>query len=330
MTAARRPSLAVRITAVVASLVLSLALLEVGLRVFGFSATPVDIQVGRKDDARSLHLFDDDNFEYHPELIWAPRPNHTVFNGQGFRGEELSAAKQPGEVRIFAVGDSNTLGWAGTHGPNWPTNLQVLARQAHAGVTVVNAGVWGYASHQGLRRFRQTLQFNPDVVLVSFGSNDAHLVLEADKDYQGRSLRYSQIGQFLQNFRLGELLLSVLDGTGRGSKPTPRVSLDDFRANLRTIAAEARARNIDVVLLTRPYIGPVDNDYWWKNRGADYSVAAAEVAEAEHLTFVDVYSFFKGRDELFADESHFTDEGHVRAAALIWSHIKPLVERRRK
>lgn len=326
----RRPSLAVRITAIALALLVTLGVLELGLRVFGFNATPVDIQAGRTRDARAFHLFDDSNFEYHPELIWAPRAGHTVFNSQGFRGEEIRGSKRPGEIRIFTVGDSNTLGWAGTHGPNWPANLQVLARRQHTGVTVVNAGVWGYATFQGVARFRQTLQYDPDIVLVSFGSNDAHLVPEPDKAYKARSFRYSAVGQWLQNFRLGELVLSVMDGSSRGAGLSPRVNLDDFRANLRTIAAEARAHDVNVVLLTRPYVGPIDNEIWWKNRGADYSVAAAEVAEAEDLPFVDVYSFFKGRDELFADESHFTDEGHAQAAAIIWAHVKALVERRQR
>jgi lysophospholipase L1-like esterase len=327
----RRPSLGVRITAVVLAAIVSLALLEAGLRLFGFHATPVDIQAGRTRDARAFHLFEDDNFEYHPELIWAPRKNHSVFNAQGFRGEEIHGPKQAGEVRIFAVGDSNTLGWAGTNGAHWPRNLEVLARQDVPGITVVNAGVWGYASFQGVRRFRQTLEYDPDIVLVSFGSNDAHLVLEPDKDYKARSFRYSATGQWLQNFRLGELLLSAIDGAGGGgSTLVPRVSLDDFRENLRTIATEARAHDVNVVLLTRPYVGGVPNDGWWKHRGADYSVAAAEVAAAEHLAFVDVYSFFKERGELFADESHFTDEGHLQAAVLIWEHIKAIVERKKQ
>lgn len=324
----KQPSLAVRLTAVGLALIVTLAVLELGLRVFGFSASPVDIQPGRTLDARAFHLFEDQHFEYHPDLIWAPRRSHTVFNSQGFRGEEIHGPKRPGEVRIFAVGDSNTLGWAGQDGTHWPGNLQLLARQQYGGVTVVNAGVWGYASFQGVARFRQTLQYDPDIVLVSFGSNDAHLVLEPDSAYKARSLRYSVTGQWLQRFRLGELLLSALDGRSRKAEFVPRVSLDDFRANLRTIASEAKARGVEVVLLTRPYIGAVENELWWKNRGADYSVAAAEVAASEHLGFVDVYSFFKDRDDLFADESHFTDDGHAQAAAIIWAHIKATVERR--
>ena len=37
------------------------------------------------------------------------------------------------------------------------------------------------------------------------------------------------------------------------------------------------------------------------------------------------YARFKGKDDLFADESHFTAEGHRLAAALILDGIRPLV-----
>jgi hypothetical protein len=30
-------------------------------------------------------------------------------------------------------------------------------------------------------------------------------------------------------------------------------------------------------------------------------------------------------DGLFADESHFTDEGHRRAAAIIFEHLRPFL-----
>ena len=107
------------------------------------------------------------------------------------------------------------------------------------------------------------------------------------------------------------------------------MSLEDYRANLRTMVEEGRARGADVVLLTRPYMGPIDNPLWWKNRAADYAVATLEVAAELDAPLVDVYSYFKGRDDLFNDESHFNDEGHRLAAELIFDHIRPLIERRR-
>ena len=38
---------------------------------------------------------------------------------------------------------------------------------------VANAGVYGYSSFQGLRRFHELLRYHPDVVTWSFGANDA-------------------------------------------------------------------------------------------------------------------------------------------------------------
>jgi lysophospholipase L1-like esterase len=312
------------------STVITLALLEVGLTLAGFTTAPVDIQIARQSDARTLHVFEDDNFEHHPDLIWTPRRSHSVFNGQAFRGPEIHAPKAAGELRLFAVGDSNTLGWAGPDGAHWPADLARLIDTLHPRATVVNAGVWGYTSYQGVRRVRQTLAFDPDIILVSFGSNDAHWVVESDREYDARAFRHTDFGRALEGFRLGELVLAAIE---RATRPDaslgPRVSLDDYRANLVTMVEEGRARGADVVLLTRPYMGPIDNPLWWKNRAADYAAATADVADSLGVMLVDVYSIFKGRDDLFADESHFTDEGHRLAADVIFDHIKPLIERRR-
>ena len=50
---------------------------------------------------------------------------------------------------------------------------------------------------------------------------------------------------------------------------------------------------------------------------------------AEHgVSVVDVYSFFKGRDGLFADESHFTADGHILAAQLIAQELRPIIQTR--
>lgn len=312
-----------------ASVGVTLVVLEIVLRIAGFSTTPVDIRIGEQNDPRRYHVFEDHNFEYHPDLIWSPKPSQSIFNSQGFRGPELAPQKAPGTLRVFAVGDSNTLGWSGPNGANWPAAVGRLIAGVRQGADVVNAGVWGYASFQGLRRFRQVLTFSPDIVLVSFGSNDALWVARSDADYDAGSLRQGEWGRALQRFALGDLALFTVDLLKR--RPTvagPRVTLADYRANLSAMIDEGRARGVEVVLLTRPYVGPVDRPLWWKNRAADYNEATAEVATQRGVMLVDVYSFFKDRDDLFADESHFTDEGHRLAAATIFDHIRPLVTAR--
>jgi lysophospholipase L1-like esterase len=64
------------------------------------------------------------------------------------------------------------LGWAEADGPHWPGYLgEILG--ASGDRTVVNAGVYGYTSFQGLRRLKQCLDQQPDLVLISFRINDA-------------------------------------------------------------------------------------------------------------------------------------------------------------
>jgi lysophospholipase L1-like esterase len=322
-----RVSLRARVLLGITAAVVTVGLLEGALGLIGYEDDPLSIQIADAADARAYHVFEDENFEYDPDLIWRPRPGQSIFNRQGFRGPELTSPKRAGEFRIFAVGDSNTLGWAGEDGANWPAYLDDAIAPIRADVAVVNAGVWGYASYQGLVRFRQTLAFDPDLVLISFGSNDAHQVLQSDRAYAEHPIRAGDFNRVLRRFRLGQLVLSAVEGRASGEEPRlqPRVGLDEYRANLTRIIDEAGGRGVQVALLTRPYVGPIIHPRWWKNWGADYAAATVDVAREQGVMAIDVYSFFKGRDDLFADESHFTEEGHRLAAALVLDHLRPLI-----
>ena len=83
-----------------------------------------------------------------------------------------------------------------------------------------------------------------------------------------------------------------------------------------------------VAFLTRPFDGPVLHPLWWKNFGPDYNRATAEAAAELGLPLVDVYSYFKGRDEYFADESHFTRAGHELAGRWVATDLMPLMAAR--
>ncbi len=267
---------------------LCLIAVELALAVIGYEYTPLQIEVASNADARSYHMFEDQYFVYDADLIWRPKQSYGVFNAQGFRGPELPTSKSASSYRVFAVGDSNTLGWAGEDGPNWPEYLGELL-QARAGesreVSVINAGVWGYSSYQGVLRFRETLPYEPDVALISFGSNDAHPVGEPDRDYSLTSAVGSVFfDRALSRLRVGRLLFGLFSGfgrTGSSAEMTRRVPLEDYRDNLRTIVQEARSAGIEVVLLTRPYIGDVADPLSWKAAAADYGAATVDVAREQ-------------------------------------------------
>jgi lysophospholipase L1-like esterase len=305
------------------SVALCLVVAEQVLKVGHFEYRPMSIDVVNPNDARLFHVFEDAHFIYDPEIIWRPKRSYEIFNAQGFRGPELAPEKPAGERRVFAVGDSNTLGWAGPDGPNWPGELAEKWRPLDARLQVVNAGVWGYSSFQGLVRYREVLSYQPDLILVSFGANDAHLVHRGDAEFSHGSLFGDRWARWLLHFRLAQLAAKAWDGGSRASgEERHRVEPEEYRANLREMIRLGREAGAETVLLTRPSIGEVRSPKWWKEFAAVYNLATVEVAEEEKVLVIDIYSFFKDQEKLFSDESHFNLEGHRRAASIIDLHLR--------
>lgn len=312
----------------VVALAAALGVGEAALRIAGYEYQPLQIAAGGNGDARVYHLFDDENFVYDPLLIWRPKAGYGVFNSRGFRGPEVGPRNH--KVRIATVGDSNTLGWAEADGANWPADLERLISRSGLDVEVINAGVWGYSSHQGVPRTREALELDPEIVLISFGSNDAHSVDRSDAEFSDRSLGSRRLELLIKRLRMAQLITAVLDRMEpRGDGPKQRVSLPDYRRNLETMIDEVRAAGAEPVLLTRPFSGPVLDATGWKSRGHDYNHATVRVAEERAVLLIDIYSFFKELDMLFADESHFTDQGHEFAAGVILEHLRPSLARLR-
>ncbi len=327
---ATRPGGLKKFALAVFSTCLSVAIFEVLLRLVDYNYTPLRIQtINSYSEWRYYHAFKDEHFVYDPSLLWRPPKGSFVFNSRGYRGKEISTEKKPGEFRIFAIGDSNTLGWFGDDGPNWPMYLQELLATRDHRLTVVNAGVYGYSSFQGLRRFKEALSFQPDMVLISFGCNDAMRVTESDKTFASHKVREPRLDTILHKFRLGQLLLAFSDKALSWQKPrlVPRVDLKEYKNNLTEIIRLSKERKIKAVLLTRPFIGPSPNESWWKNFAPTYNAATQEVAKENGIPVIDVYSYFADEKRYFADESHFNEQGYRLMARIIYDRIMSLIDR---
>lgn len=310
--------------ALISSVVLgSLLMFEGALWLINYEYTPLRIELRKSSDWRQYHAFEDRNFVYDPELIWRPRTGDAIFNEQGFRGKLLTTERQRLPARIFAIGDSNTLGWSGKDGPNWPKYLEDRLNESGLPSVVINAGVYGYTSYQGLRRFKETLAFSPDIVLISFGANDAHRTLMSDAEFASKRIRENQWDKVLMKFRLGQMVLAALENLSGANKKTliPRVSVEEYEHNLRDIIRLSREHHIKVVLLTRPFIGSSPNAMWWKNFAPEYNAATMRLATRENVPTIDVYSYFRGCEACFVDESHFTEQGMQIAAHIIINEI---------
>lgn len=311
------------------SAILTLAAVEAVLRARGYRYMPLRVRMTQRSDWRMDHAFVDGHFEYDPKLIWRPRPNLSVFNARGWRGPELSEAKQKGEFRVFALGDSNTLGWNYEDGPNWPRTLGELIESEHPGCVLVNAGVWGYSSYQGLGRLKELLRFQPDLVLWSFGANDAQRVATApDSDFAQREIRQYRVDRLLMQSHVGQLALETMDrlSASGARQPIPRVSAEQYAATMREALEITEKNGAALVVLTRPFRvrgrPPAD---WWIRHAPEYNRITRDFAASNGLVCVDLYGIFGEDPRYFSDESHFNEDGHRLAAEYVYEAIRGLL-----
>jgi hypothetical protein len=101
-------------------------------------------------------------------------------NSHGMRGPDFATAKPAGVRRIVLLGDSVTFGYGVSEEECFATRLRL---QLGSDVEVINAGITGYSSWQGLRFYETVVrEYRPDVLLVLFGYNDHHSAVWSDRD----------------------------------------------------------------------------------------------------------------------------------------------------
>jgi len=273
------------------------------------------------EDWREHVVTNDDLRIQDPVLLWRPRPGMPPYNEQGFKTDIIMEVPKPPNVyRIMAYGDSNTDGPVGM---DWSNELQKLLTPRNTPelkYEVINAGVAGYSSYQGLQRFMQDVdKYQPDLIFVSFGWNDLSQALDKpDKLYKQKSeamvfiLRvlihyrtYQAIQHYVQAPRLKELAKTEIP---------PRVSLQDYMDNMRSFAELGHKKGVAVVFLSRPYKYSTEeilNNSTWRSKVPSYNRALEEFTEEQGEYFIDVQRHYEYETEgLFSDESHFyTDEG---------------------
>ena len=72
------------------------------------------------------------------------------------------------EAKILAFGDSITVGYGVNEGEDYPSQLQQLTQR-----TVINAGISGEISEEGLQRLPDLLnEHEPELLILIHGGND--------------------------------------------------------------------------------------------------------------------------------------------------------------
>jgi lysophospholipase L1-like esterase len=254
-----------------------------------------------------------------------------------FRGKNITEHKPSDTYRIICMGGSFTYGWPYNNMPSaaYPARLeQLLNESTEYGnrFEVINAGIGGYSSCQGLFYFRNRLyKLDPDLVVVCFGANDSNNnheigVFYSDKEYYERLSRLyenkilSGIKRSMDHFRIYALAEKVIFNIKKiFIKSKKRVPPGDFRGNLQEFISLAKTRGFRLLFVPEPHINLLDlkqeiriNPYY----NIMYTLAEEN---PEYVRVVDSISLAKKyRDkDIFYDEMHLLPSGHTALAELI-------------
>ena len=150
---------------------------------------------------------------------------------------------------VLALGCSTTFGWGVDDSEAWPEVLE-----SRLGVEVVNAGVPGHTTHQGLQFSPEWLNRRPSVVVFGWGLRDGSAAHRPDSEIQSP--------RFPQNTQIYRRLKGILPLPRRTPGENVRVGAVAFAENLRALVVLAEAQGIRVALLdmttSRPHSQALD------------------------------------------------------------------------
>ena len=222
-------------------------------------------------------------FEGDPLLGWRLKPNldravwdYTVFstNTQSFRADYPIGTKPAGTFRIVCLGDSVTFGYRVP--PVWPDKpndynrdwlpfpmlleKELAKANPNRRFEVFPMAVPGYTSHQGLAWLRRDIELlQPDVVIASFGWNDASMSDIPDRE--SINMGWFAVGSrwltdHSQAFAHATGWVRARSGPAAGTRktvPVPRVAQLEYVDNFTSIVSLARDHGASVIVIGAPY-----------------------------------------------------------------------------
>lgn len=237
-----------------------------------------------------------------------------TLNSDGFRDEEIPKVKPPSGLRIVCLGDSWTFGANANQQQAYPQLLKALLRKEFPEdhVEVINLGVVGYSSYQGLELLkRSALKLNPDIVIIGFAMNDSVVAGWRDKDTPPQKT-FELRRALAENLEAPKLLKYLVDASRFKAVPMSehlkamtnpermiscegwisaesldaadyekfksktRVSPDDYESNIREMIALTRSHGAAPIML-----------YNELRQGTPYQLALEKISREEGVALVD-------------------------------------------
>ena len=189
----------------VISIILSLFLVELSLRMYYTVFTNYDVEMWRYANLVKTKV-DDGRLHFHrPNARATIMGAEVITNSKGLRDSEHTYEKEKGTYRILSVGDSFTFGF-GVKQPLVFSNLlenylnETKPLKGFSRYEVINGGVGNYTTNQELAFLEnEGYKYNPDHIILNFYINDA----EKEQHFRspGFFAKYSYLNLFLKSLQ---------------------------------------------------------------------------------------------------------------------------------
>jgi hypothetical protein len=297
---------------ILASLVVGFFVAEVGIRAFQFvrdGTAPLAWMPGYRESTFLRSPF----LPFGPRVNWnfvrAGDPAWTRFNSLGLRMPDELPEREPGEVRVLALGGSTTENVWNDLGIHWALVFECMARrEGRRDVRVLNAGMSAYSTAHSLVRYQLDLaETKPDIVLVMHNINDLtvsyHSALAGQKIDPNYLVKYGTRGYTGQVdesdiviSRLVNMVRSRVFGPASSRRVFPDSASYDlpeaeriFRRNLVLLIQAIKSSGATPVLLTMPRS---DDPRWVElARRGDMAVAGLGLLPEASIFFPDFDRF---------------------------------------
>ena len=288
-------------------------------------------------------------FEGDPLLLWRLKPNldHVVWdftvvstNAQNFRADYPIKAKQPGTFRIVCLGDSVTFGYRvpvvwpdkpTNYDPEWlpfPMLVEKQLRQANPDrpIEVFPMAVPGYTTHQGLAWLRRDIDdLQPDIVIASFGWNDASLSDVPDRQAIRTDLYTVTVRWLIDHSQAFAHLTHWLRSQSKPQqrqprRAVPRVSESEYLRNFQSIVELAQAHRAGVLVIGVPYRDSTTNPQE-AERMTDYRRSLRLEMHASQVPYLEILELTEAaapaNEGFFGELIHPSFTGHRLLASEI-------------
>lgn len=270
----------------------------------------------------------------HPKRGWVMRASadldyggvHTTLNPLGLRGHLPPAGTR---TAVLAVGDELTFGWGVGDADTYPAQLgELLRTQCPSCSAVVNAGVPGYATYQGLLLLREIAPaLRPRVVVIAFHLNDALLDGRTNVTVTSApGCPHGALGDWARprSAAYGWLLWLLARPPREWWRVQPHTTALRYRRNVLALASEAHRFGAAVIYLNvgfafPPPAGGARSGPRMHRRGVvegDYHATMREAAIVEGSPLVEVMGP-ELADDAMLDEVHPSRAGYRRIAARV-------------